>query len=39
MNIIELSEDELKELERYTLHDLIKMMKGELLIPKRSIKL
>jgi hypothetical protein len=34
MNVIILSKKEIKELKQYTIHDLIKMMKGELLVKK-----
>ena len=38
MNVIELTSEEIKELNKYTIHDLIKMMKGELLVPKQDYK-
>lgn len=36
MNVIILSKKEIQELNKYTIHDLIKMMKGELLVPVKK---
>lgn len=38
MNVIELTKEEIEELNKLTIHDLIKMMKGELLTPVKKDK-
>lgn len=38
MNIIELTKEEIEELNKLTINDLINMMKGELLVPVKKDK-